>query len=222
MIGQSMINVNNGALRRLSGIATSLFLLAFILFASSLIERIPLAALIGVMFVVAQKTFAWGSFQLFGKVPRADVFVGLMVAVVTVFADLAIAVVVGVIVSALVFAWEHAKHVRVTASVRADGSKLYEVEGTLFFASAAEFQSQFSPKDDSERVEIDFRRAKLMDHSAIESVNVLAERYRRAGRQLKLRHLSADCLVLLDNAKDMIEINYREDPHYKVADNKLG
>lgn len=222
MIGQSMINVNNGALHRLSGIAAALFLLSFILFGSGLIEQIPLAALIGVMFVVAEKTFEWGSFRLFGKVPRADVVVGLLVAGVTVYADLAIAVIVGVIVSALVFAWEHAKQVRVTPTVRADGSKLYEVEGTVFFASVAGFQQQFAAKEDPAQVEIDFRRAKLMDHSAIEAVNSLAERYQRAGKQLKLRHLSADCLELLDQAKSMIEVNYREDPHYKVADNKLA
>jgi sulfate permease, SulP family len=222
MIGQSMINVNNGALHRLSGIATALFLLSFILFGSSLIEQIPLAALIGVMFVVAEKTFEWASFRLFGKVPRADVFVGLLVAAVTVFADLAVAVVVGVIVSALVFAWEHAKHVRLTATMRADGSKLYEAEGTLFFASVAEFQQQFVPRDDPDEVEIDFRRAKLMDHSAIEAVNGLAERYQRAGKRLKLRHLSHDCLDLLDKARSMIEVNYREDPQYRVADDKLA
>ena len=222
MIGQSMINVNNGALRRLSGIATALFLLSFILFGSDLIERIPLAALIGVMFVVAEKTFEWGSFRLFGKVPRPDIFVGLLVAAVTVYADLAIAVIIGVVVSALVFAWEHAKHVNLSSTVQADGRKVYEVEGTLFFASIAEFQKQLDPKDDPEHVEIDFRRAKLMDHSAVEAVNSLAERYVRAGKQLKLRHLSQDCLDLLDRANAMIEVNYREDPHYRVADDKLG
>jgi sulfate permease, SulP family len=222
MIGQSMINVNNGALHRLSGIATALFLLSFILFGSALIEQIPLAALIGVMFVVSEKTFEWASFRLFGKVPRADVFVGLLVAGVTVFADLAVAVIVGVIVSALVFAWEHAKHVRVTATTTAEGRKVYEAEGTLFFASTAEFQQQFVPKDDPDDVEIDFRRAKLMDHSAIEAVNALAERYVRAGKRLKLRHLSPDCLDLLDKARNMIEVDYREDPQYRVADDKLA
>ncbi|MFC4250787.1 SulP family inorganic anion transporter [Sinimarinibacterium flocculans] len=222
MIGQSMINVNNGALHRLSGIATALFLLSFILFGSALIERIPLAALIGVMFVVCEKTFEWASFRLFGKVPRADIFVGLLVAAVTVVADLAVAVIVGVIVSALVFAWEHAKHVRVSASVRDDGTKVYEAQGTLFFASVAEFQQQFVPRDDPDEVEIDFRLAKLMDHSAIEAVNTLAERYQRAGKRLKLRHLSRDCLDLLDRARSMIEVNYREDPQYRVADDKLA
>lgn len=222
MIGQSMINVNSGALHRLSGIATALFLLSFILFGSALIEQIPLAALIGVMFVVAEKTFEWSSFRLFGKVPRADVGVGLLVAGVTVLADLAVAVIVGVIVSALVFAWEHAKHVRITSSVLSVRRKVYEVHGTLFFASTAEFQQQFAPKDDPAEVEIDFRAAKLMDHSAIDAVNNLAERYQRAGKQLKLRHLSTDCLELLDRAKSMIEVNYREDPTYRVVDDKLA
>ena len=189
---------------------------------SALIEQIPLAALIGVMFVVAEKTFEWGSFRLFGKVPRADVFVGLLVAGITVYADLAIAVIVGVIVSALVFAWQHAKEVRVSSKLHADGRKLYEAEGTVFFASVASFAQQFTPNDDPDTVEIDFRRAKLMDHSAIEAVNALAERYLRAGKQLRLKHLSRDCLDLLDNAKAMIEVNYSEDPQYRVADDKLG
>lgn len=222
MIGQSMINVNNGALHRLSGIATALFLLSFILFGSSLIEQIPLAALIGVMFVVAEKTFEWGSFRLFGKVPRTDIFVGLLVAFVTVIADLALAVIVGVIVSALAFAWNHAKKVNVTARIAPDGRKIYDVEGTLFFASVQNFQQQFTPRDDTDEVEIDFRAARLFDHSAVEAVNALAERYQRAGKHLKLRHLSADCLELLDKARAMIIVDYREDPHYRVADDKLA
>jgi len=222
MIGQSMINVNNGALHRLSGITTSLFLLSFILFGSSLIEQIPLAALIGVMFVVAEKTFEWGSFRLFGKVPKADIFVGLLVAGVTVYADLAIAVIVGVIFSALVFAWQHAKHVEIKETDLPDGSKLYEVEGSLFFASVTEFQQYFRPAADPDEVIIEFRHARLMDHSAIEAVNNLAERYVREGKRLRLRHLSPDCLELLDKARAMIEINYREDPHYHVADDKLA
>ena len=206
----------------MSGISAALFLLLFILVASPLIEQIPLAALIGVMFVVAEKTFEWGSFRLFGKVPRADIFVGLLVAAVTVYADLAIAVIVGVIFSALAFAWEHAKHVQITSTTLPGGRKLYQVKGTLFFASVTEFQQQFLPLNDPEEIEIDFRDAKLMDHSAVEAVNGLAERYQRAGKKLKLRHLSHDCLELLDKAKDMIEVNYREDPHYHVADDKLA
>lgn len=222
MIGQSMINVNSGATKRLSGIATAVFLLSFILFGSAWIERIPLAALIGVMFVVSEKTFEWGSFRLFGKVPRADIIVGLLVAVVTVIFDLAIAVVAGVIVSALVFAWEHAKQIKVHAYIDEKGWKVYELEGTLFFASAAGFQPLFSPRDDPEDVVVEFRRAKVVDHSAIQAIDSLAERYKQAGKRLHLRHLSPDCLEVLENAKGMIEVNVLEDPHYHVADNKLG
>ena len=222
MIGQSMINVNSGATKRLSGIATALFLLAFILFGSAWIERIPLAALIGVMFVVAEKTFEWGSFRLFGKVPRADILVGLLVALVTVLFDLAIAVVAGVIVSALVFAWEHAKHIKVHTYIDDKGWKVYELDGSLFFASAAEFQSLFSPADDPEDVVVEFRRARVVDHSAIEAIDALAERYKAQGSRLHLRHLSPDCLEILGNAKGMVEVNVLEDPVYRVADDKLA
>ena len=222
MIGQSVINVENGALHRIAGVATALFLLSFIMFGSALIEQIPLAALIGVMVVVAEKTFEWGSFRLFGKVPCADVLVGLLVAAVTVAVDLAAAVVVGVIFSALVFAWEHAKQVRVISREVADGRRVYEVEGTVFFASVASFQQQFVPSDDPDKVEIDFRNAKLMDHSAIEAVNALAERYQRAGKHLSLRHLSPACTERMDKARRMIVVDYYEDPRYRVADDKLA
>jgi SulP family sulfate permease len=222
MIGQSMINVNNGATKRLSGIATAVFLLSFILFGSEWIERIPLAALIGVMFVVSQKTFEWGSFRLFGKVPKPDIFVGLLVAAVTVIFDLAIAVIAGVIVSALVFAWEHAKQIRVTSYTDDQGWKVYELEGTLFFASVAGFQSLFVPGNDPQEVVVEFRRARVVDHSAIQAIDALAERYKQVGKRLHLRHLSPDCLELLEKAKGMIEVNVLEDPRYHIADDKLG
>lgn len=222
MIGQSMININNGALKRLSGIATSAFLLSFILFASTWIEMIPLAALIGVMFVVAEKTFEWGSFRLFGKVPKADIFVGLLVAIVTVFADLAIAVIVGVIFSALAFAWEHAKDIRAKSSTDESGVKTYVLDGSLFFASISVFQNLFTPKDDPKEVVIDFKNAKVVDHSALEAIDALASKYIAEGKTLHLKHLSADCSELLDNAKGMIEVNVLEDPTYHIADNKLG
>lgn len=222
MIGQSMININNGALKRLSGIATALFLLSFILFASKWIEMIPLAALIGVMFVVSEKTFEWGSFRLFGKIPKADIFVGILVAVITVFADLAIAVIVGVIFSALAFAWEHAKDIRAKTSVDKAGTKIYELNGSIFFASISAFQSLFTPKDDPKDVVIDFRDAKVVDHSAIEAIDALAAKYIAAGKTLHLKHLSPDCLEILDNAKGMVEVNVLEDPTYHIADNKLG
>jgi SulP family sulfate permease len=222
MIGQSMINVNNGASGRLSGIAASLFLLSFILFGSSWIDRIPLAALIGVMFVVCEKTFEWGTFRLFGKVPRADAIVVVLVAAVTLAFNLATAVVVGVIVSALVFAWQHARQIAVRTSVDAQGWKVYELEGSLFFASVANFQELFSPKDDPQDVVIEFRRARVVDHSAIQAIDTLAERYRNLGKRLHLRHLSPDCRELLDKARDMIEVNLLEDPRYHIADDKLG
>jgi sulfate permease, SulP family len=222
MIGQSMINVNSGATKRLSGIAMALFLLSFILFGSSLIEQIPLAALIGVMFVVSEKTFEWGSFRLFGKVPKPDIVVGLAVAGITVVADLAVAVVAGVIFSALVFAWEHAKHISVKTYFDEKGWKVYELEGSLFFASAAGFQELFTPRDDPQHVVVEFRRAKVMDHSAVEAIDGLAARYSTFGKQLHLRHLSPDCLEVLSNAKDMVEVSIFEDPHYRIADNKLG
>ena len=222
MIGQSMINVNNRALHRLSGISMSLFLLAFILFGSRLIEQIPLAALIAVMFFVSQKTFAWGSLQALRKIPRSDAIIVVGVTVITVFTDLAVAVVLGVIFAALVFAWQHAKHIAVKTSTDDRGWKVYELEGSLFFASTATFQSLFTPKDDPQHVVIEFRRAKVVDHSAIEAIDALAGRYQQLGKTLHLRHLSPDCLELLDKAKGMVELNEYEDPHYHIADNKLG
>jgi SulP family sulfate permease len=222
MIGQSMINVTNGAVKNISGIAASLFLLSFILFASKWIEMIPLAALIGVMFVVSEKTFEWGSFRLFGKVPKADILVGLTVATVTVLTDLAIAVIVGVIISALVFAWQHAKNIDVRVSTEEHGWKVYDLSGSLFFASTQNFLRSFSPREDPAEVVIDFRNARVKDHSALEAIDLLAERYTQLGKKLHLRHLSPDCLELLDKARGMIEVNVLEDPLYHPADNRLG
>lgn len=222
MIGQSMININNGALKRLSGIATAVFLLSFILFASRWIEMIPLAALIGVMFVVAEKTFEWGSFRLFGKVPKHDLLVIVLVAGITVIADLAIAVIAGVIFSALMFAWNHAKQINATTRTNELGWKVYELNGSLFFASTAAFQNLFTPNDDPQDVAIDFKNSKVVDHSALAAIDTLAERYQSVGKKLHLKHLSQDCLELLDKAKGMIEVNVMEDPKYHIADNKLG
>lgn len=222
MIGQSMININNGALKRLSGIATAVFLLSFILFASRWIEMIPLAALIGVMFVVAEKTFEWGSFRLFGKVPKHDLLVIVLVAGITVIADLAIAVIGGVIFSALVFAWNHAKQIHATTRMNELGWKVYDLNGSLFFASTAAFQNLFTPSNDPQDVAIDFKNSKVVDHSALAAIDVLAERYQSLGKKLHLKHLSQDCLELLDKAKGMVEVNMMEDPKYHIADNKLG
>jgi SulP family sulfate permease len=222
MIGQSMINVNNGATKRLSSICMSLFLLSFILFGSSLIERIPLAALIGVMFIVSQKTFEWASLEALRKIPRSDAIIVVLVTVVTVFTDLALAVFLGVVIAALVFAWQHAKQINVKTYSDDKGWKIYVLEGSLFFASTAGFAALFTPKDDPSDVVVEFQRAKVVDHSAIEAIDALASRYQLLGKRLHLRHLSPDCLELLTKAKDMVEVNAYEDPHYHIADNKLG
>nr|WP_324286805.1 SulP family inorganic anion transporter [Methylobacillus flagellatus] len=222
MIGQSMINMNAGGLHRLSGIAMSAFLLSFILFASHWIEMIPLAALIGVIFVMAIKTFEWGSFRLFGKIPVPDIFVGILVAIITLISDLAIAVLVGVIVSALVFAWEHAKEIAATTYIDEAGRKVYRLKGSVFFASIANFQALFTPQEDPVQVVVDFKQAKVVDHSALAAIDALAERYAQQGKQLSLKHLSPDCRALLGRARDLVEVNLLEDPTYPVADDKLG
>ncbi|HGG58935.1 MAG TPA: SulP family inorganic anion transporter [Gammaproteobacteria bacterium] len=221
MIGQSLININAGGRGRLSGIAAALFLLAFILFASGLIEMIPVAALVGVMFVVVIGTFEWTSLRLFGRVPKADIFVTILVTVVTVAFDLAIAVVVGVIVSALVFAWEHAKHM-LARTREEDGVKIYELSGPLFFGSAKYFQDIFDPKNDPDEVIVDFAGARVYDHSGLEAIDTLAERYLRAGKRLHLKHLSPECQLLLNKAGDLVEVNRMEDPSYHVAVDHAG
>lgn len=222
MIGQSMINISSGGLRNLSGISAALFLLSFILFGSSLIEMIPLAALVGVMFMVVLGTFEWGSFNLLNKIPREDSFVGILVAVVTVFTDLAIAVVVGVIAAALVFAWKHARHIYAEVLLTKDGSKVYKLHGPLFFASAHRFAELFDSANDPEEVIVDFASSRVTDHSAIEAIDTLAERYTKAGKHLHLIHLSPECRDLLEKAGDLVEVNIKEDPSYHVADNKLA
>ena len=222
MIGQSMININSGGRGRLSGISAALFLLLFILVASSLIEMIPVAALVGVMFIVVLGTFEWASLRLFGKVPKADIFVAILVTAVTVASDLAVAVVVGVIVSALVFAWEHAKQMQATSNLLENGSKVYNLKGPLFFGSVSHFQAIFDPKNDPEDVIIDFAGARVVDHSGIEAIDSLAERYQRAGKQVHLRHLNEECRELLTQAGDLVEVNVMEDPKYHVADDRLA
>ncbi len=222
MIGQSMININSGGRGRLSGISAALFLLAFILFASGLIEMIPIAALVGVMFMVVLGTFEWASFRLLGKIPVADTFIGILVAVVTVLSDLAIAVVVGVIVSALVFAWEHAKQMQATSYIDENGTKHYEMKGPLFFGSIHAFHEIFDPRNDPDDIEVDFYDSKVVDHSGIEAIDSLAERYERAGKTLHLKHLSAECRDLLTKAGNLVEVNVMEDPKYHVADDKLS
>ncbi len=222
MIGQSMININSGGRQRLSGISAAIFLLCFILFASALIEVIPMAALVGVMFIVVFGTFEWSSLRIMGKVPRADAFVLVLVSGVTVMTDLAVAVVVGVIVSALAFAWEHAKHINVKSYDDEKGSRVYELNGPLFFGSVKNFLELFDPENDPEDVIIEFQNSRVADHSAIEAIDNLAEKYIKAGKQLHLRHLSEECRKLLKNAGDLVEVNVLEDPRYRVADDELA
>ena len=222
MIGQSMINVNSGGRGRLSGIAAALFLLMFILFASGLIEMIPLAALTGVMCMVVIGTFEWSSFRIIGKIPLSDAFILVLVSAVTVATDLAIAVVVGVIVSALVFAWQHAKHIKVTSYINEMEGKVYELEGPLFFASVKNFQDLFDPKNDPDDVVVEFQNSRVYDHSAIEAIDMLAERYLNEEKRLHLRHLSPECVKLLKKAGDLVEVNMIEDPLYHVADDMLA
>jgi SulP family sulfate permease len=222
MIGQTMINVGSGARRRLSGITAALCLLSFILFCSSLIERIPIAALVGVMFVVCEKTFEWGTFKVFGRIPKQDALVIVAVTVATVFTNLATAVILGILVTALVFAWEHAKQLAVRTRMDEHGAKVYELNGTLFFASIAGFHDLFAPRSDPAEVILEFKHARVMDHSAIEAIDKLAQRYQQAGKHLRLRHLSPDCYELLQKAKSMVEINLFEDPRYHVADDQLS
>jgi SulP family sulfate permease len=222
MIGQTMINVGSGARRRLSGIMAALFLLSFILFCSSLIERIPIAALVGVMFVVCEKTFEWGTFKAFGKIPKHDALVIVAVTVATVFTNLATAVILGILIAALVFAWQHAKQLSAQTHIDEEGAKVYELAGTLFFASIASFHDIFDPRNDPAEVIVEFKRARVVDHSAIEAIDRLAQKYQNSGKGLRLRHLSPDCYELLQKAKSMVEVNLFEDPRYHVADNQLS
>jgi len=222
MIGQSMININSGGRSRLSGISAALILLAFILVGSSLIEMIPLAALVGVMFMVVLGTFEWSSLRIMKKVPKSDAFVIILVSGVTVATDLAIAVCVGVIVSALVFAWEHAKHIYTNSYIDENSSKVYELHGPIFFGSVNNFLELFDVKNDPKDIIIEFKYSRVTDHSAIEAIDTLVERYAAEGKTLHLRHLSEDCKELLSKAADLVEVNVIEDPKYKVADNRLG
>jgi SulP family sulfate permease len=216
MIGQSMINANSGGRGRLSGIVAAVALLMFILFGSALIEMIPLAALVGVMFMVVIGTFEWATFNLARRVPKQDFFVIILVTVVTVLTDLAIAVGVGVIASALMFAWQHAKHIYADTSVNAKGSKEYKVNGPIFFGSTANFLELFDSSNDPQDVIVDFANSRVTDHSAIEAIDTIAERYATLGKTLHLRHLSQDCVAMLHKAGSLVEANVAEDPIYKV------
>ncbi|MCL6416808.1 SulP family inorganic anion transporter [Aestuariirhabdus sp. Z084] len=222
MIGQSMININSGGRGRLSGITAALVLLCFILFAAKLIEVIPLAALVGVMFMVVLGTFEWSSFRIIRKIPTTDAFILVLVSGVTVFTDLAIAVVVGVIVSALVFAWKHAQHIHVETYIDDKGSKVYELRGPIFFGSVSNFRELFDPRNDPDDVIIEFQRSRVSDHSGIEALDSLADKYLAQGKTLHLRHLSPECRKLLKRAGSLCEVNVMEDPNYRVATDELA
>lgn len=222
MIGQSMININSGGRGRLSGITAAVALMLFILFGASLIEQIPLAALVGVMFMVVIGTFEWSSLRIMKKIPKHDAFIIVLVSTVTVFTDLAIAVFVGVIVAALVFAWDHAKHISTKSYTDQNGWKVYELYGPLFFGSASNFAELFDPKNDPEDVVVEFLHSRVADHSGLEAIDSLAERYEKVGKRLHIRHLSPECHKLLKKADNIVEVNYIEDPKYHIASDKLG
>ena len=218
MIGQSMINVKSGGRTRIAGIAAALFLLAFILFASGLIQRIPLAALVGVMFMVVIGTFAWNSLTILRKVPRTDAFVTILVTIVTVATDLATAVIVGVIVSALAYAWQNAAriHANKRESVTEEGAQVYEIQGPLFFGSVEGFTQLFDVDADPHTVIIDFAGSRVADQSALQAIESIALRYEDAGKRIQLRHLSRDCHKLLSRAGHLV-IDSDDDPDYELA-----
>jgi SulP family sulfate permease len=219
MIGQSIININSGGRGRLSGVVAAVTLLLFILFGAGVIEQVPIAALVGVMFMVVIGTFAWSSFRILRKIPRSDAFVLILVSGMTVVFDLAIAVILGVIVSALVFSWENAKRIRARKTIREDGTKVYEIWGPLFFGSVQVFNNKFTVADDPDKVEIDFIESKVSDHSGIEAVKNLVEKYENAGKSVTLKHLSPQCVRLLTKANPHLdEIIERDidDPRYHV------
>lgn len=221
MIAQTQVNLSAGARSRLSGIVASLIILSIVLFGAPLIERVPMAALTGVMIMAAIGTFEWMSFRIINKMPRQDVIVGVLVAVITVWLrNLALAVLIGVILSALVFAWESAKRIRARKYIDADGVKVYEFFGPLFFGAVTAFNEEFDIAGDPERVIIDFKESRIADMSGIEALNKLTERYRVAGKQLSLKHLSPDCRRLLKNAEDVIVVNILEDPRYNIVTDK--
>lgn len=217
MIGQSIINITSGGRGRLSGIVAGSALLFFILFTARYIEQIPIAALVGVMFVVVIKTFAWSTFNIMNKVPKRDVLVILLVTFLTVKYDLAVAVLCGVIVSALIFAWENALRIRARKMVDEHGIKHYQIYGPLFFASTTLFLSKFDVESDPDEVIIDFQESRIMDQSAIEIINKVAEMYERAGKSIHLWHLSKDCVRLIKKAEKICVVNVLEDPDYFVS-----
>ncbi|MCP1994416.1 SulP family inorganic anion transporter [Flavobacterium sp. HSC-61S13] len=221
MVAQTLVNIGAGGRARLSAIVAAIAILLIILVAGPVIEQIPMAALVGVMMMVAIGTFEWVSFRIINKMPRHDIFIGMLVAVITVLLhNLALAVLIGVVISALVFAWESAKRIRARKYVDEDGVKHYEIFGPLFFGSAMAFTEKFDVVNDPDEVIIDFKESKVVDMSAIEALNKITEKYHKEGKKLHLRHLSQDCRQLLKNAETVIDVNIIEDPTYKVMTNK--
>ena len=222
MLGQSLINISSGARARLSGIIASVMLLVFIMFGANLIEKLPMAALTGLMIMVAIGTFEWASLRTFTKMPKSDIFVMIVVTLVTVFLhNLALAVIIGVIIAALVFAWDNAKRIRARKSIDKNGVKHYEIYGPLFFGSITAFNEKFDVLNDPNEVIIDFAESRVVDMSAIEALNKITERYQKVGKKIHLKHLSSDCKMLLKNAEEIIEVNVMEDPTYKIVVNKI-
>ncbi|NNF75267.1 MAG: SulP family inorganic anion transporter [Flavobacteriaceae bacterium] len=222
MIGQSLINISSGARARLSGIVAAVALLIFVMFGAGLVERLPMAALTGLMIMVAIGTFEWASIRTINKMPKSDIFVMVLVTLVTaILHNLALAVLIGVIIAALVFAWDNAKRIRARKSIDEHGIRHYEIYGPLFFGSVSTFNEKFDVLNDPDEVIIDFRESRVVDMSAIEALNKLTERYVKVGKRVHLRHLSKDCQKLLQNADKIIDVNVLEDPNYKVLVDKL-
>lgn len=222
MIGQSLINISSGARARLSGIVAAIMLLMFVMFGSSIIEMIPMAALTGVMIMVSIGTFEWASLRTLNKMPKSDIFIMVVVTLITaVLHNLALAVIIGVIIAALVFAWDNAKRIRARKFVDDNGIKHYEIYGPLFFGSVTVFNEKFDVLGDPEEVIIDFAESRIVDMSAIEALNKITERYEKVGKKIHLKHLSPDCHKLLKNAERIIDVNIMEDPTYKVVVDKV-
>jgi len=222
MLGQSLINVSNGGRARLSGIVAAIALLFFVMFGADLIERLPMAALTGLMIMVAIGTFEWASVRTLNKMPKSDIFVMFVVTIVTVLLhNLALAVIIGVIVAALVFAWDNAKRIRARKSLDENGVKHYEIYGPLFFGSTAAFNEKFDVLNDPEEIIIDFKESRVVDMSAIEALNKITERYLKVGKKVHLRHLSPDCRKILKNADKIIDVNILEDPTYHIMADKI-
>jgi SulP family sulfate permease len=217
MIGQSIINITSGGRGRLSGITAAVALLFFIMLAPNYIEQVPIAALVGVMFIVVIKTFAWSTFNILNKIPKWDVAVILLVTALTVIFDLAIAVLAGVLISAMIFAWQNALRIRARKSIDEHGIKHYKIYGPLFFGSTSLFLSKFDLKNDPKEVIIDFEESRIMDQSAIEIINKVAESYQQIGKKIHLRHLSQDCTRLIKKAEKICDVNVLEDPDYFVS-----